>query len=273
MARPRSMRPPSMGSSCSRLCVHWPGTRSRRARLNSTEFRNYKSAFRNAIRAALAEAPPGSLDEAAFPAYAHPNPLIHWLFWQRLRTVMRYVERGAPPGLVLDFGCGSGVLLPLLARRASRVLGLDVDLDPFRQMSRRIDFPGHVEVRDARATPVESLPAASFDLVTALDVLEHVPDLPATLRALVGRLRPGGRLVVSGPTENPFYRLGRRLAGPEFTGGYHMRSISEVRRELGHLARVSTIARLYPPFVLFDIFVGRVREERLDPAGGSTRVP
>jgi 2-polyprenyl-3-methyl-5-hydroxy-6-metoxy-1,4-benzoquinol methylase len=224
--------------------------------MQNADFQTYKSTIRAAIRAALAQAAPGTLDEAGFPAYSHRNPLINWLFWQRLRLVMETVERAAPCGQILDFGCGSGVMLPFLGRHAQRVLGLDVDLLPFQAMSRRLEFPANLQVRDAAQTPLESLPAASFDILTALDVLEHVDDLPATLRGLVRLLKPGGRLIVSGPSENIFYKIGRRLAGREYTGAYHERGIAEVRRELGKLIEVKTIARLYPPIVLFDIFVG-----------------
>lgn len=225
--------------------------------MTSSDFQTYKSTIRAAIRATLAEAQPGSLDEAAFPAYSHRNPFINWLFWQRLRVVMNYVERAAPFVQVLDFGCGSGVLLPFLAKHSQNVLGLDVELLAFQSMSQRIEFPRNITVRDAAQAPLESLPAASFDLITALDVLEHVDDLSATLRGLVRLLKPGGRLVVSGPTENIFYKIGRKVAGSEYSGAYHERGIPEVRRALGQLARVETIARLYPPVVLFDIFVGQ----------------
>jgi ubiquinone/menaquinone biosynthesis C-methylase UbiE len=131
-----------------------------------------------------------------------------------------------------------------------------VDLLPFRAMSRRLDFPANLQVRDAAQTTLEALPAASFDIITALDVLEHVDNLSATLNGLVRLLKPGGQLIVSGPSENFFYKVGRKLAGCEYTGAYHERGIAEVRRKLGKLIEVKTIARLYPPVVLFDIFAG-----------------
>lgn len=227
--------------------------------MNSSDFHAYKIAIRSAIRAALAEAERGSLNDMAFPAYSHRNPVINWLFWQRLRVVMQFVERRAPFEQVLDFGCGSGVMLPFLGGHSKRVLGLDVDLRGYQTMSRRLRLAANIDVCDVKQSPLASLPAASFDLITALDVLEHVGDLPATLRGLVRPLKPGGWLVVCGPTENIFYRIGRRLAGFEFSGAYHERGIHEVRAELGKLTPVTTIARLYPPVVLFDIFAGRAR--------------
>jgi 2-polyprenyl-3-methyl-5-hydroxy-6-metoxy-1,4-benzoquinol methylase len=226
--------------------------------MNNKEFNLYKSNIRDAIRKTLAFAPSGTLDESAFPAYAHPNPVINWLFWQRLRKVMTYIEPGAPYELVLDFGCGSGVLLPFLAGVSRRVTALDVDLIPFGRMRAHVNFPSNIEAYDAQTMPLEKLSGESFDFITALDVLEHVDDLASTVRSLLWLLKPGGQLIVSGPTENVFYRYGRRLAGPEYSGEYHERGIAEVRRELEALARVEPIATLYWPVPLFELFAAVV---------------
>jgi 2-polyprenyl-3-methyl-5-hydroxy-6-metoxy-1,4-benzoquinol methylase len=88
--------------------------------MNDTDFNAYKSNIRTAIRKVLSETESGRLDEAAFLAYSHPNPFINWLFWQRLRKAMETIERGTPYRRILDFGCGSGVLLPSLERSPIR---------------------------------------------------------------------------------------------------------------------------------------------------------
>ncbi len=226
--------------------------------MNNTKFNAYKSKFRTAIRKVLMESESGRLDEAAFPAYSHPNPFINWLFWQRLRKTMETIERGAPYQRVLDFGCGSGVLLPFLGKIASNVIALDIDLLPFERMKAQIDFPANIEVHDTRSFPLDQLPVASFDIITALDVLEHVDNLSATLKNLLRLLKPGGRLIVSGPTENIFYKIGRRVAGREYTGDYHERGVTEIKHQLASLARIEQIAVLYWPVPLFDLFSGIV---------------
>jgi 2-polyprenyl-3-methyl-5-hydroxy-6-metoxy-1,4-benzoquinol methylase len=91
-------------------------------------------------------------------------------------------------------------------------------------------------------------------LVIALDVLEHVKDLPRTLSELLALLTPGGQLIVSGPTENILYRIGRKVAGPEYSGTYHERGIAEIKNELAHISRIEPIATLYWPVPLFEIF-------------------
>jgi 2-polyprenyl-3-methyl-5-hydroxy-6-metoxy-1,4-benzoquinol methylase len=198
------------------------------------------------------------LDEAGFPAYSHPNPLINWLFWQRLEAAMNYIETYAPYENALDFGCGSGVMLSFLAGHSQRVTAMDIDLLPLERMKKYIPLAENVRVLDAKQASISEFAPKSFDLINALDVLEHVDDLPHTLSGLLNLLKPGGRLVVSGPTENVLYQIGRKLAGPEYSGEYHERGITEIKRELKRSARVEQIATLYWPIPLFEVFVGHV---------------
>lgn len=226
--------------------------------MKSSEFQDYKTRYRSAIRKVLEEAEPGRLDESGFPAYAHPNQLINWLFWQRLHTAMNFIEKHAPYDKVLDFGCGSGVMLPFLAQHSKHVTAMDIDLLPLEHVKKHIPLSENVEVLDANLTSLSQLTPKSFDLINALDVLEHVDDLPRVLSELLTLLKPNGQLVVSGPTENIFYQIGRKLAGPEFSGEYHERGTPEIKRELARLAQVQQIATLYRLVPLFEMFVAQV---------------
>lgn len=222
--------------------------------MKTKEFNAYKTRYRNAIRQVLAEAEPGRLDEAAFPAYSHSNPYINWLFWQRLRKVMEHIEPQAPYEHILDFGCGSGVMLPYLSAVSAHVSALDVDLLPLERAQKHIPINSNVKIFDAAKINLTDLPANSFDVVVALDVLEHVKDLPRTLNELFTLLKPNGQIVVSGPTENILYRLGRKLAGPEYSGAYHERGITEIKTEITQTANIEHIATLYWYMPLFEIF-------------------
>ena len=142
--------------------------------MKNSEFNTYKANFRAVIRKVLAEAEQGRMDEAGFPAYSHPNPLINWLFWQRLHKVMNYIERDGPYEHVLDFGCGSGVMLPFLCGISTRVTAMDIDLLPFERVSRQQAFPANLTVHDAHEVTLKDLPKAYFDIILATDVLEHV---------------------------------------------------------------------------------------------------
>lgn len=226
--------------------------------MKSAEFQIYKARYRSAIQNVLQDSERGRLDEAGFPAYSHPNPLINWLFWQRLRTAMSYIEKHAPYENLLDFGCGSGVMLSFLARQSRHVTAMDIDLVPLERVKKYIPLAENIRVLDANQVSISQLGPKSLDLINALDVLEHVDDLPATLSALLTLLKPGGRLVISGPTENILYQIGRKLAGPEYSGEYHERGIAEIKRELQQLARVEQVATLYWPVPLFEVFVAHV---------------
>ncbi len=222
--------------------------------MDSRTFNAYKARYRAAIQQVLSEAEPGRLDEIGFPAYSHSNLLINWLFWKRLHIVMDHVERQAPYGRVLDFGCGSGVMLPFLAGLSQAVVAADIDLVPLENMQRHFPLAANVEVQDASAKSMTAWPDASFDLILALDVLEHVADLPQVLGELLRLLKPGRQLVISGPTESILYRLGRKVAGPEFSGDYHERGVGEIRTVLAKRANLRQIATLSWPVSLFEIF-------------------
>lgn len=220
----------------------------------ATYFRRYKTAFQDSILISLTEAAPGTLDEAAFPAYTHSNPIINWFFWQRIFVVMKFIKKNAPYNKVMDFGCGSGVLLPFLAENSVSVTGADLDLLPLEHIKQHTRFPPNLDILDLARLPLKDIPSNSYDLITALDVLEHVDDLSSVVDELLRILKPEGKLIVSGPTENWLYQIGRKIAGKIYSGGYHKRGVSEIQKMAGQKGIVKTIAILYPPIPLFSIF-------------------
>jgi 2-polyprenyl-3-methyl-5-hydroxy-6-metoxy-1,4-benzoquinol methylase len=194
------------------------------------------------------------LDEAAFPAYAHRNLLIDRIFWGRLAAAERYLA-ARPPKAVLDFGCGSGVMSYILSGLAERVVATDIEPATFHLMRSAVDFPPNIVFASALEIGEERY-QQSFDAILALDVLEHVEDLEAVLLRFQKLLRPGGIVVISGPTENALYRLGRRLAGHRFTGEYHVSDIDRIEakcRRHGSIQPIATIYRLLPLFRIFSL--------------------
>jgi 2-polyprenyl-3-methyl-5-hydroxy-6-metoxy-1,4-benzoquinol methylase len=198
----------------------------------------------------LREGSRGEYDEQALPAYSHRNRLMRWLFWQRLRRVVLYLERKAPEGArILDFGCGVGMLLPLLAWRGFQVTGVDLDIRHTQSFLDAFHISG---VTVLPASNLNELTGGQFDVITALDVLEHVPDLDGTVVRLGSLLKPGGKLIVCGPTENALYRLGRRLAG--FSGAYHLRNIEDIRQAVEKYSPTMSLGTIYPWLPLFKLF-------------------
>jgi 2-polyprenyl-3-methyl-5-hydroxy-6-metoxy-1,4-benzoquinol methylase len=226
--------------------------------MTKTEFISYKNVFIEPTREILSQDKSPSLYESAFPAYANPNPVISFLFWQRVRKVMQYLETTKPFNQVLDFGCGGGVMLPFLSQNSTRVFAYDIDLDPIKKMQHHIQFPDAIEIIDGQQRSLESLPSASFEVILALDVLEHVEDLEGTIRKLAALLVPGGEIILCGPTENVFYQIGRKIAGKDYSGDYHVSNIYNIKDILATVAEVNTLATLYYPMTFFKIYRGVV---------------
>jgi 2-polyprenyl-3-methyl-5-hydroxy-6-metoxy-1,4-benzoquinol methylase len=222
--------------------------------MKTREFNAYKRRYGSAMETVLEYAEPGQLDDVGFPAYSHTNPLIHWLFWKRLHIVIDHVQRGAPYGRVLDFGCGSGVMLPFLSSVCAEVVAADVNLAPLDHMKSLFPLAANVTEWNVSGVALSEAPAHSYELIVALDVLEHVTHLAGTLAQLLRLLKRGGELIVSGPTENALYRFGRRLAGPQYSGDYHERGVAEIRHVLAQQARITPLATLFWPIPLFEIF-------------------
>ena len=142
--------------------------------------------------------------------YIDSNPLVRNLFWDRLRALLAIVK--APQsGRVLDFGGGNGVLLPTLARRYQDVTCVDLRAEIAHQVVSLHEL-SNVHVHQADLLDLD-LPPSGYDTIVASDVLEHVEDLRPLLREFMRILRVNGELLVSLPTENAFYKLGRRIFG------------------------------------------------------------
>jgi len=229
--------------------------------LDRRSFRAYRRQFQAAFRKVLASGRTELIDEQALPSYAHSNFLMSWLFWQRIRVVLKELEASAP-GRTLDFGCGAGVLLPALRDLDADLFAYDLDLSLATRLARHWGWPEIKWIADARA--LERLEPGTFDTIICLDVLEHVDSLPAVTSEFVRLLKPTGRLIVSGPTESPLYRAGRRLAG--FSGHYHVRSIFDIEKYLDRYFRLQIVRRLIWPLTLFRITTGRLRPAGAEPA-------
>ena len=133
--------------------------------------------------------------------------LLHWLAAARARLI----PPAASPGAVLvDAGCGGGLLAPHVAGKGYTHVGVDLGAPGLLLAAAR-------GVRPVRGD-VTALPLAtgSAEVVAAGEILEHVTDLPATVAELCRVLRPGGLLVLDTVNDNALSRfvtvtLGERL--------------------------------------------------------------
>jgi 2-polyprenyl-3-methyl-5-hydroxy-6-metoxy-1,4-benzoquinol methylase len=119
-----------------------------------------------------------------------PERCVYWL-----RTVLRY---RVPPARTLDIGCGPGALVMLLGRAGFEASGLE--LSPWV-----VDFARRTFGVPMLQGPLEAqaLPPGSLDVVTMMDVVEHLADPEATLRAVFQALAEDGVLVIQTPAVPP----------------------------------------------------------------------
>lgn len=105
---------------------------------------------------------------------------------------------------VLDVGCGGGILAESMARRGAAVTGIDLAEKSLRVAQlHRLESGVEVTYRCVSAEALATEAPGSFDVVTCMEMLEHVPDPASTIRACAALLRPGGWLFVSTINRNP----------------------------------------------------------------------
>ncbi|PBS13869.1 bifunctional 3-demethylubiquinol 3-O-methyltransferase/2-polyprenyl-6-hydroxyphenol methylase [Lysobacteraceae bacterium NML93-0792] len=105
---------------------------------------------------------------------------------------------------VLDVGCGGGLLSEAMARLGAKVTAIDLAEDLVKVATLH-SLESGVQV-DYRVQSVEALAAerpGSYDIVTCMEMLEHVPDPAAILQACATLLKPGGHLFVSTLNRTP----------------------------------------------------------------------
>ncbi|MBJ6979521.1 bifunctional 2-polyprenyl-6-hydroxyphenol methylase/3-demethylubiquinol 3-O-methyltransferase UbiG [Luteimonas sp. MC1895] len=117
-----------------------------------------------------------------------------------------YVAARRPLGgaKVLDVGCGGGLLSEAMARTGADVTAIDL-ADDLVRVGRLHALESGLKI-DYRVQAVEALAAeaaGSFDVVTCMEMLEHVPDPGSIIQACATLLRPGGKLFVSTLNRTP----------------------------------------------------------------------
>ncbi|KTE75992.1 bifunctional 2-polyprenyl-6-hydroxyphenol methylase/3-demethylubiquinol 3-O-methyltransferase UbiG [Sphingopyxis sp. A083] len=105
----------------------------------------------------------------------------------------------------LDVGCGAGLLAEPLARMGAAVTG--VDAAPENIAAARAHAAGQGLGIDYHAGELAALPPATFDLVTSMEVVEHVADPAAFIAELAARLAPGGLMILSTPNRTALSKL------------------------------------------------------------------
>ena len=154
---------------------------------------------------------------------------------------LAWIERQAPLSgrAALDVGCGGGILAEAMARAGAKVTGIDLSEKALRVAQLHLEI-SRLEIRYER-TSAEALAAGhagGFDVVTCMELLEHVPE-PAGMVAACARLvRPGGKVFFSTINRNPKAYLFAVL-GAEYVLGLLPRGTHDYQRFI----RPSELAR------------------------------
>lgn len=151
--------------------------------------------------------------------HLHPNLLAAYVSWQRLFLARDLALDTSQPGEILDFGSSIGELRPILGS--------------FCTSYHCVEGDGFLANSLARLQPDSTLvdidaSILQYQTIFALDSLEHNDNYAELIEQLAGRLSSYGVLIISGPTENLIYRLGRKLA--HFKGDYYKTTIFDIEQ-------------------------------------------
>lgn len=182
-------------------------------------------------------------EETCVPSYCHANFLARLTSWLRLFAAVDLAKATVPKGIkVLDFGASAGEL--------GRLLGKNCAYHFIEQEEAPAGYLLRGQPHAVRTT-LQGAEPGSYDCVFALDALEHNDNFAELIEQLGSKLSPAGVLVLSGPTENWLYKLGRRISG--FDSHYHTTNIAAIEKAAGKtltMLRVRTIPFGVPLFRL-----------------------
>lgn len=190
------------------------------------------------------------------PEYENKNYYIKRLFWNRVKTALKFSDIGKrSKNTILDIGCGRAMLFRLINKQTSKtnMVGIDINEDIKK-----------LKIKNARfivVKPNEPFPFKKeyFDEIFALDCLEHIDKLEFELNQIKKVLKNNGFLIISGPTENIMYKLGRFMMKRKWNEVYedgesHCWNIFQIKEKIlknGFRLEKSKIL----PFRLLSLFV------------------
>jgi len=140
---------------------------------------------------------------------------------------------------VVDVGCGGGILAESMAARGADVVGIDLSEKPLGVAKlHRLETGVPVDYRLIGAEALAREAPASFDVVTCMEMLEHVPDPASTIAACAALAKPGGHVVVSTINRNPKSYL-FAIVGAE----YVLRLLSRGTHDWARFLKPAEVAR------------------------------
>ena len=117
-----------------------------------------------------------------------------------------YIDQHSPvaDAKIVDVGCGGGILTEALAQRGAKVTGIDMGEAPLSVAKlHSLESGLNIDYQQITAEELAEQQAGSYDIVTCLEMLEHVPDPSSVIKACAKLCKPGGHLYFSTINRNP----------------------------------------------------------------------
>tara|TARA_B100000131_G_scaffold79625_1_gene76376 strand:+ start:2201 stop:2887 length:687 start_codon:yes stop_codon:yes gene_type:complete len=191
--------------------------------------------------------------------YIIKNPIIRYIWWSRLNTMLKlaFKEQGVR---VLDFACGEGVFLPSLSANFKTVDAVDIDIDIAKNVKKEFKLD-NVNIFEDNIYETK-LKDNYYDIIFAASVLEHFNDVHLIFDSLRKKIKKGGALIFSSPSENYIYRFGRLVTGfnkynntvhIHYFGSKELADIAKTKFSL--IKKVSTPIKFLPFFDLHNVYL------------------
>jgi 2-polyprenyl-6-hydroxyphenyl methylase/3-demethylubiquinone-9 3-methyltransferase len=127
---------------------------------------------------------------------------LHQINPLRLDWIRRHVTLG--DAKIVDIGCGGGILAEAMAAANASVTGIDMAAAPLAVARlHQHESNAKIDYRQATAEELAAAEAGTYDVVTCLEMLEHVPDPASVVRSCAELVKPGGHIFFSTINRNP----------------------------------------------------------------------
>ena len=188
--------------------------------------------------------------------YTHPLFLARDIFWQRLEYAYKYIKLFVgPEAEVLDFGGGSGVFSKSLSNYFEKVSIIDLDTKDAYNIKEYFKL-NNVEIHTQDISEFDS--ERKFDLITATDVLEHFENLAIPQEFFNRYMKENGYLLVTLPTENFIYELGRLVINKQKPIDHYHKSSEVIDFLLNNgfeLVQKQFVPKYIVPIPLFEVAI------------------
>lgn len=195
--------------------------------------------------------------------YTHPLWLARDIFWQRLEYAFKYLKQYTKKDMkVLDFGGGSGVFSKALSSFYDNVSVIDLDVEEAKNIISYYDIKNVTLInQDINKFEMDG----KYDLIIATDVLEHFKELEFPISFFNKFLKNDGMLLVTLPTENWVYELGRKVVNKQKPAD-HYHSSKEVIEflEQNNFVEIDKmfVPRYILPIPLFEVAIFKFKQSQ-----------